>query len=54
LIAAKRKGKEIAAPEDEEEPDVINLMEALKNSLSSTRRRTPKSAPARKRKRKAV
>jgi DNA end-binding protein Ku len=54
LIAAKRKGKEIAAPENEEEPEVINLMDALKNSLSSTRRRTKKTAPARKRKRKAV
>ena len=33
LIAAKRKGKPLVTPADEEAPPVINLMEALKKSL---------------------
>jgi DNA end-binding protein Ku len=32
-IAAKKKGIEITAPEDDEEPEVINLMDALKKSV---------------------
>jgi DNA end-binding protein Ku len=37
LIDAKRAGRQIAAPEEEEEtPEIVNLMEALKQSLSRT------------------
>lgn len=37
IIDAKRKGKAIVTPETEEEEPVINLMEALKRSLSNDR-----------------
>jgi DNA end-binding protein Ku len=37
LIDAKVRGHEIAAPEEQEEPQVVNLMDALKKSLSHTR-----------------
>jgi DNA end-binding protein Ku len=37
LIDAKVHGHEIVAPEEEEEPKVLNLMDALKKSLSHTR-----------------
>jgi len=33
-IAAKKKGHEIEAPEEEEEPEVINLIDALKESVA--------------------
>ncbi len=36
LIDAKRKGKEVVSPPEEEEPEVINLMEALKRSVAKT------------------
>jgi DNA end-binding protein Ku len=38
LIEAKMKGKKIVKPEDEEEPEVINLMEALEKSIAEHRR----------------
>jgi DNA end-binding protein Ku len=43
LIDAKIKGHEVVKPEeDEEEPDVINLMDALKKSMEQTgRKRKP-------------
>jgi len=34
LIEAKIEGREIVAPEEEEKPEVINLMDALKKSIS--------------------
>jgi DNA end-binding protein Ku len=37
-VAAKKKGEEIAVPEEEEEPEVINLMDALKQSIAKTSR----------------
>jgi DNA end-binding protein Ku len=35
LLEAKRKGEELVAPEEEEGPQVINLIEALERSLDS-------------------
>src|SRR3954468_20932596 len=35
-IAAKKKGLELKPPEEEEEPDIINLMDALKESVART------------------
>jgi DNA end-binding protein Ku len=52
-IAAKRKGKEIVAPEDEAEPEVINLMEALKQSVSKSRKQSGRRT-ARSRRKKAI
>lgn len=46
LIAAKKKGRAVTAPEEEEEePEVINLMEALKKSVAQAHsgRRSHKS-----------
>ncbi len=37
LIDAKIHGREIVAPEEKEEPEVLNLMDALKKSLSRER-----------------
>jgi DNA end-binding protein Ku len=34
LINAKIEGREVVAPEEEEQPEVINLMDALKKSIS--------------------
>jgi DNA end-binding protein Ku len=39
-IAAKKKGVEITPPEEEEHADVINLMEALKQSVAKVGKRT--------------
>jgi DNA end-binding protein Ku len=36
LIDAKVEGREIAVPEEEEEPEVINLMDALRRSIAMT------------------
>ena len=46
-IAAKKKGETIEAPEDEDTGEVINLMEALKRSVSNVakakhRRKSPR------------
>jgi DNA end-binding protein Ku len=38
-IAAKKKGVDLSLPEEEEEPQVINLMEALKKSVASAKAR---------------
>ena len=51
LIESKVEGKEIVAPPDQEEPKVINLMEALKASVASARKKpagksTKKMAPS--------
>jgi DNA end-binding protein Ku len=37
LIEAKKKGRDVVAPEEDEEPEVINLMDALKKSLAHAR-----------------
>jgi DNA end-binding protein Ku len=37
LIKAKAKGKEVVAPEEEEEPEFINLIDALKKSVAQAR-----------------
>jgi DNA end-binding protein Ku len=47
-IAAKAKGVELAAPEEEEAPDVINLMDALKKSVAQTEARSPRKRTRRK------
>jgi DNA end-binding protein Ku len=59
LIDAKVEGHEIVAPEEEDEPEVVNLMDAIRKSLKSngskasgtkpTSRRKPKSRAASKR-----
>jgi DNA end-binding protein Ku len=53
LIEAKKKGHDVAEPQDkEEEPEVINLMEALKQSVKQAKR-TRSGKKTRKRKRSA-
>ena len=37
LVKAKVEGREITAPEEEAEPEVVNLMDALKRSVDHTR-----------------
>jgi DNA end-binding protein Ku len=37
LIGAKIKGEQIVAPDEEPEPEVINLMDALRKSVAQTR-----------------
>ena len=50
LIEAKKKGNEVVAPDEEEEPEVINLMDALKRSVERTRSgRSAKRSRKRKR-----
>jgi DNA end-binding protein Ku len=39
LINAKVKGREIEVPEEEEEPEVLDLMDALKKSIGQRGRR---------------
>ncbi|MBI3862337.1 MAG: Ku protein [Planctomycetia bacterium] len=46
LIEAKVSGKKLVLPEVEEEPEVINLMEALKKSIGRQRTSQPASAHA--------
>lgn len=61
LVDAKVKGREIVTPEEEEEPAVINLMDALKKSVAQSGRGakgdalskpTKRKRPAAKRRRK--
>jgi DNA end-binding protein Ku len=49
-IAAKKKGVELQPPEEEEEPEIINLMDALKESVARTAKtsRTSRKRPKRK------
>lgn len=49
LIQAKVKGREIVAPVDEEEPQVVSLMEALRKSLRQGAKRKAKSGNRRRR-----
>ncbi len=56
MIAAKKKGVELEQPEEEEEPEVINLMDALKRSVAEQgkngrKRGRKRKNPAAKRKR---
>jgi DNA end-binding protein Ku len=37
LVDAKVQGREVVAPEEEEEPEVVNLMDALKQSVAQRR-----------------
>ena len=49
LIAAKRKGKEIVAPsEEEEEEPVIDFIEAMKRSISQQKKRSVRKPRRRK------
>ena len=48
LVQAKVEGKEVVAPPDEEEPAVINLMDALKKSVAQVKKpkgKTTRPAP---------
>jgi DNA end-binding protein Ku len=49
LIDAKIEGRDIVAPEPEEEPEVLNLMDALKKSLASGEKKHPRAAHKRRR-----
>ena len=44
-IAAKKKGGEIEAPDEDDEPEVINLMEALKKSLANVGKKGGRAKP---------
>lgn len=49
LIQAKVEGREVVAPEQPDEPEVINLMDALRKSVqASQRRQGGKSRPAKR------
>jgi DNA end-binding protein Ku len=50
LIEAKVRGQEIVAPPPAEHPKVINLMDALKESLAEARRKAPEAKEAPKKK----
>jgi len=55
LIEAKIEGREIVAADEDEEPEVVNLMEALQQSLASARQqhsRSPRKSRARPARRK--
>lgn len=54
LIEAKVEGKELVTPPAEEEPEVINLMEALKASVQQVRPPEKKTAAAKKPAKKAA
>jgi len=49
-IAAKKKGVELKPPEEEEEPEIINLMDALKESVARTTKTSKTSRKRAKRK----
>jgi len=53
LIDAKVEGREIVAPQEEERPEVINLMDALKKSISRERPGQQSKARARRHRRPA-
>lgn len=48
LIEAKVEGKEIVAPPEAPEPHVVNLMDALKKSITQVKRPGAAERPARK------
>lgn len=45
LIEAKVAGEEVVASEEEEGPQVVNLMDALKKSVARARRADPERRP---------
>jgi DNA end-binding protein Ku len=49
LIKAKVKGHEMVTPEEEEEPEVVSLMDALKKSLTQMRGKGKRSTKTRRR-----
>jgi len=49
LIAAKLKGEELTAPEEEEEPEVVNLIEALKQSIGRSPSKGRRASASKKR-----
>jgi DNA end-binding protein Ku len=49
-ITAKKKGVEVAAPEEEPEPEVINLMDALKRSVEGVGKKGRRTKSRAKRK----
>lgn len=49
-IAAKKKGAELKPPEEEKEPEIINLMDALKESVARTAKTSRTSRKRAKRK----
>ena len=53
LIDAKVEGREIVTPDVEEDPDVLNLMDALRKSISDTQGPTRKRRSKRSRRRRA-
>jgi DNA end-binding protein Ku len=53
LIDRKRKGKEVVAPEEEEEAPVVNLMDALKKSLHHSNGHAKSASRSPKRRRRA-
>lgn len=46
-IAAKKKGAVLSAPEEEEEPEVINLMDALQRSLEAKGKKKSRASHSR-------
>jgi DNA end-binding protein Ku len=50
LVKAKVEGREIVAPEESEEPGIVNLMEALKRSISQASPRHRKTSHRRRKK----
>jgi DNA end-binding protein Ku len=44
-IAAKKKGVEIEVPDEDDEPEVINLMEALKKSVANVGKKGGRAKP---------
>ena len=53
LIDAKIEGREIVAPEAEEQPEVLNLMDALKKSLAEGEKDHPRATGRKRRRRRA-
>ena len=49
LIAAKLAGEELTAPDEEEEPEVVNLMEALKQSIGRSPSKGRRASASKKR-----
>src|SRR5215212_9113047 len=47
-IAAKKKGVELKPPEEEEEPQVINLMDALKESVARAKKPSGRASHTRR------
>jgi len=44
LIDAKMNGQKIVAPQEEQEPEVYNLMDALRRSMAQTKKRPETAA----------